>query len=553
MHYPEDIENRCAWPGGPVVLSSTEYGSRAIAPSRQLTLADYWLIVCRRKALLIGLCSFTFIGVALWTLSLPNIYRASTLILVEAQKVPDTYVRSTVSTSVQERLRTLAQQIKSRTRLEQVIVELQLLQNVQDRRSVESFIKKMLENIEVEARNNDAFTVSYAGEEPQIVMQVANKLASLFIEENLKVREQHAIGTTQFFADEMQRVRTVLETQEKTITEFKHQYLGELPGQQEANQRALDRLQLQIQATQEAIESAGTRKGLLMQQLSMLPTEVSTQTNAEVLANPLGQQLIQRQETLAEMQGTFTDDYPDVSRLKQEIARLQAQMTTETRSHTPTVIQTRPVDNASAGLRWRIQEELQQTELQMQTLQREQANSRTRIAEYEQKIANSAQREQALMVLTRDYESTRQDYASLLERQMRAKLAENLEKRQKAEQFKVLDPARLPTHPWKPDRLRLLMIGLVLGVGVGGGAVFLTEYRDRSFRNPAELKQYTTLPVLATIPRMMTASEQRMQRRKKLLLYSACILLPAVTMSAVHVYWMKLDVLLYRTLQYLRP
>jgi polysaccharide chain length determinant protein (PEP-CTERM system associated) len=535
------------------VLSSPEYGSRVIAPSRQLGLADYWRIVCRRKTLLIGLCSFTFIGVALWTLSLPNIYRASTLILVEAQKVPDTYVRSTVSTSVQERLRTLAQQIKSRTRLEQVIVELQLLQDIQDRRSVESFIKKMLENIEVEARNNDAFTVSYAGEEPQVVMQVANKLASLFIEENLKVREQHAIGTTQFFADEMQRVRSVLETQEKTITEFKHQYLGELPGQQEANQRALDRLQLQIQAAQDAIESAGTRKGLLMQQLSMLPTEVSTQTTAEVLANPLGQQLIQRQETLAEMQGTFTDDYPDVSRLKQEIARLQAQVTTDTRSHTPTVIQTRPVDTISAGLRWRIQEELQQIELQMQTLQREQANSRKRIAEYEQKIANSAQREQELMVLTRDYESTRQDYASLLERQMRAKLAENLEKRQKAEQFKVLDPARLPTHPWKPDRLKLLMMGLVIGLGVGGGAVFLAEFLDRSFRNPVELKQYTTLPVLATIPLMITASEQRVQRRKKLLLYGACVLVPAATLSAVHVYWMKLNVLLDRTLQYLRP
>jgi polysaccharide chain length determinant protein (PEP-CTERM system associated) len=383
-------------------------------------------------------------------------------------------------------------------------------------------------------------------------MQVANKLASLFIEENLKVREQHAIGTTQFFADELQRVRTVLETQEKAVTEFKHQYLGELPGQQEANQRALDRLQLQVQAAQEAIESAGTRRGLLMQQLSMLPTESPPQTNTEIIANPLGQQLVQRQEALAEMQGTFTDDYPDVSRLKQEIARLQAQMTTETRSHTPTVIQTRPVDNASAGLRWRIQEELQQIELQIQRLQREQANSRTHIAEYEQKIANSAQREQALMVLTRDYESTRQDYASLLERQMRAKLAENLEKRQKAEQFKVLDPARSPTRPWKPDRLKLFMMGLVLGLGVGGGAVFLAEYQDRSFRNSAELKQYTALPVLATIPLMMTVSEQHVRRRKKLLLYSTCVLVPAAV-SAVHVYWIKLDVLLAHILQYLRP
>jgi hypothetical protein len=174
------------------------------------------------------------------------------------------------------------------------------------------------------------------------------------------------------------------------------------------------------------------------------------------------------------------------------------------------------------------------------------------MAEYEQKITNGALREQELMVLTRDYESTRRNYDSLLAGQMQAKVAENLEKRQKAEQFKVLDPAPVPTIPWKPDRYKLLMLGLVAGFGVGCGALVLAEYLDRSFHDIEELKQLTSLPVLATIPLVMTTAEQRQQRFKRRCSYAAWVILPVAAMAAV-LFWLQTDAVFARAIQLLKP
>ena len=519
---------------------------------RQHTVNDYWLIVRRRKWLLVLPCIAIFAGVALWAFSLPDIYRASTLILVEAQKVPDSYVQATVPSSVKDRLRTITQQIRSRTRLEQVIGELSLLDDRRDEQALERYIEKMQHAIEVQVKGSDSFTVSYQGQDPHTVMLVANKLASLFIEENLKVREQYAIGTTQFLAEQLRRVRGQLEKQEKEITEFKQSYMGELPGQQEANLRALDRLQRQLQTNLEAVESTRNTKRLLRHQLAILPTDDfsdlffgldSLHAASSGPASSLEQQLAQRREALAQLQQHFTDQYPDVQRLKREVADLEARLAAErseppaAESVLPDPTTVEPVETtmtASDGLRGEIQTEIEQIDLQIQKHLREQKGIRKQIAIYEQMVANSAQREQELMVLTRDYESTRQNYTSLLHRQMRAREAENLEKRQKAERFKVLDPASAPIKPWGPDRFKLLMMGLVLGLGLGCGAVFLTEYLDRSFRAPEDLKQLTGLPVLAAVPLVITAVDEHQQRRKHRFLYAAYVGVPVAVLVAAH-------------------
>ncbi len=208
---------------------------------RQLT--DYWLIVRRHRWLLMLPFVTICIGTVLYSRILPDIYRASISVLVEAPKVPESYVPSTVSTRVQERLRTIRQQIKSRTRLEQVARELHLISNALEGRALDDYLTKMGDSIEVtvQGAGNDIFIVSYEGRDPHTLMIVANRLVSLFIEDNLKMRAQYAEGTTEFLESELQRVRTLLQTQEKTVAEYKQRYTGELPAQQDANQRTLDR------------------------------------------------------------------------------------------------------------------------------------------------------------------------------------------------------------------------------------------------------------------------------------------------------------------------
>ena len=247
---------------------------------RQLGLADYWLIVWRHRWLLILPFVTICIGTVLYSRTLPDIYRASTSVLVEAPKVPETYVQSTVATRVQDRLRTITQQIKSRTRLEQVVRELQLLSDPLKDKALDDYMTKMRDSIEVtvQGSGNDIFIVSYEGQDPRMVMLVANKLVSLFIDDNLKMREQYAAGTTEFLESELQRVGNLLQTQEKTVAEYKQRYTGELPAQQDANQRTLDRLQMQLQSIGTTLESVRTRKSVILRQLSAQESEAALST-----------------------------------------------------------------------------------------------------------------------------------------------------------------------------------------------------------------------------------------------------------------------------------
>jgi uncharacterized protein involved in exopolysaccharide biosynthesis len=186
-----------------------------------------------------------------------------------------------------------------------------------------------------------------------------------------------------------------------------------------------------------------------------------------------------------------------------------------------------------------MQAEIRQVEIQEQRLVQEQEDIRQQMPVYEQKITHAVLREQELAVLTRDYESTRKNYEALLAGHMQAKSAENLERRQKSEQFRVLDPASLPLKPWQPNRLSLLLLGLAVGLAVGGGTVYLAEYLDRSFRDPEDLKQISGLPVLATIPLVLTAAAQRRQRLHQWSFYAVCMIIPMTAMVAVYFFWGK--------------
>jgi len=528
--------------------------SAMTSPIQQPSLSDLWRMVRRRKRLLILPCMAVLLVSAVLCYALPNIYRATTVILVEAQRVPEAYVKSIVSTSVGERLRTITQQIKSYTRLEEVIRSVGLLDNLQDRRSVDEYIQKMREKIEVNVKGHEAFTISYSDKSPQIVQQVTNKLASLFIEENIKVRERQATGTTEFLESELSRVRDLLEIQEKKVNNFRQQYTGELPDQQNANLRTLDRLQLQLQNNRETIQNAQHRKSLLMQRLSL------AQQNPQSLPIPADgiptetlarqQQLAEQKNRLNQLQSIFSDEYPEVKRLKREIAKLESDMLADY----PDRSASNDIEALSANNRaWQSQQEMQNIDFELQHLYQEQDQVQKQIRDYEQKMTNSYKRELELRVLTRDYESTKQSYESLLDRQMQARVAENLEKRQKAEQFMVLDPARLPTEPWKPNRPLLLIMGLGLGLTVGGGLVFLAEMLDRSFHSTAELKQFSNLPVLSAIPMVVTAAEEKRQRWQRRIAVIACFIIPAGALVTVHFFLMEIDQLLAKVWLRIKP
>lgn len=504
---------------------------------------DYLGMIWRQKMWIILPLIGGILIAGVLIVKLPKIYRSTTLILVEAQKVPEEYVKSAVSGTVEGRLSTIQQQIMSRSLIEKIINKFGLYPENSNGVITEETISRMRNNIEVRttvARNDniEAFSLSFQGKDPVMVMNVTNELASLFIEENLKIREQLVEGTTEFLDNELKNLKETLERQEASIGEFKRTNMGELPQQLEANLRSLDRIQSDLLATQLAKRSAQDRKLVLEKTIELTRQRIERAANQEReiddndllesgIAPPTTERapsqqmlkLIQKKMDLANLQTEYKETYPDIIMLKREIQELEDQVALTEMSEAGTLPaglrepgQSNQNDQRRAPLRVPMgfelerahiaesQRQIQAIQVELNTLTEREIGLQRQIQLYERRVESVPAREQELAVLERDYENTKKNYESLLDKKLNAKISENLEKRQKGEQFRILDPANLPERPFKPVPLQIGLMGIAGGLGLGVALAFIREKLDSSIRKPEEVERITSVPVLASIP-----------------------------------------------------
>ena len=499
-----------------------------INTEKPFDIHDYTEIFLRRIWYIVIPFIVIMATAALYAFSLPKMYRATTLVLVTRQKVPESFVRPTVTSRIEDRLQSIGQEIMSRTRLEQVISEFALYSEEAKSLSREEIIELMRKNVKVELKGKEGFfTISYIGKDPKIVTMVTNKLASLFIEENLKLREQQAQGTSDFISVELNATRAKLEEQEGAITLFKKQYMAELPEQREANLKILEQLQLQSLKFSDNLKAAQDRKLIIQKQLSDMkmqmalgpPSEnlkeerTATTIQPDLSQPPTPKQKIQNLEAqlnhgrnlLNELKSKYTGRHPDILRAEKYIADLEEKIE-ETKGYDAKAnMKVRETAISDSPLVASIQEmegQLVVTELEMKRLKEEDSKIKRKMAEVQARVENTPIREIAMSNLTRDYQNTRETYQSLLKKSQEAQQAENLERRQKGEQFKVIDPARIPEKPMQGKVLIILLFGFLAGLGFGLGLAFVREQMDRSFRDAEDLEATMEYKVLANIPKI---------------------------------------------------
>ena len=500
--------------------------------ARPLKPEDYLAMAWRRKWLI--LIPFVIVsGLAIvYTFYMPKLYRSSTLILLIPQRVPTEYIKATVTESIQERIHSISTQILSRTNLQTVINEFGLYKEEAGGNSQEEIIEKMRLNIEIQLKGGqkqqrtDAFEVFYAGPDPKTVMMVTNRLASLFVEQNLKIREQQAEGTASFLADQLKKTQADLERQEKEITAFKMKHMGELPEQMQANLSVLQQLQLQNQRISDSIRSAEDRKVLYVNQIAEL-RKYATPARAEepayseepaVSTGAAGKENLQ--ESLARLKAKYTEKHPDVVALKKRIDEEQQEREAAPKSGSSLPTQRRRTRAAPAPVGQtdtmiaNIQAQLAAVDSEIRQLRDEGQKTQVRIREYEQRIEITPKREEEMKSLARDYENSKKLYDSLLAKKLDSEQAKAMEQRQQGEQFRVLDAAQLPAKPWKPDILKMIALSLALGLGAGLGLALLVEYMDRSFKDPEDLAAFTGLSVLAVVPRIELEEGGKAKERK---------------------------------------
>jgi polysaccharide chain length determinant protein (PEP-CTERM system associated) len=374
-------------------------------------------------------------------------------------------------------------------------------------------------------RSVEAITLSFADEDPTTALNVTAKLASLFIQENIRSREQLVSGVMVFLEQELHDAKKLLEAKERAISEFKTRYVSELPEQKEANLRTLDRLQTDLNTTVEAYHSLTARQSLFEKAVAQYEQYDMTENSSswpmprignQPTQDPLAIRLSELQKQLATLMATYKDTYPDIIFLKEEIKELQGQIAERTQiaenkklSHA----ELQPDQNVRPGKLFDPQlrnllAQRDEAKLEITNLKAKEARIIREMKEIEGRVERTPSREQQLMILLRDYENMQTNYQALLDKQLNARVAENLEKRQQGEQIRVLDPANLPQKPERQNRLLIMVLGVIGGVGLGIGLALGIDQVNPTFKRREEVEVLPGIQVLAAVPQFFTLSNQ---------------------------------------------
>lgn len=525
-----------------------------MVPGKTYKPEDYLEMLWRRRWLAIVPFVIIAAGTLIVTQYIPNRYRSEVQVLVVPQQVPKNYVEPTVTSGLSERLQSITQQILSRTRLERIISDFDLYPDERKTQIMEDVVTLMRKNVNVQVaragRRTDPgyFTVSFDSEDPRTAMQVADRLASLFISENLQDRTVQADQTSQFLQAQLDDARRRLAEREQKLGEFRRKYAGQLPTEVQSNLQVMQSMQVQLQAVVDAMNRDRDRQLTLDKLMADLMSNAATQAAAAAPRAPqntmrtAAEQLAEARTALQALRLRLKPEHPDLMRAERVVQQLEQKAATEELAG-PIGLSGEP----SARLSAQDQKRLSDMQAERESLDRRIAASRTEesrlqgmIASYRTRVEAAPTRQAEEIELTRDYETLQETYKSLLAKSQESNIAANLERRQIGEQFRIIDPARLPERPISPNRPRLNTMGALAGLGFGLALIALFEYRDTSVRTDDDITSSLALPVLAVIPVMISEGDRARLHRFKLMATAVSL---AVMMSALAIVAWKFNVI----------
>ncbi len=470
---------------------------------------------------------------AVWGASwvLPARYKSSTLILVEQPTMPKDYVVPNINDDLQDRLQSITQQILSRTRLLHIIDQLNLYAGSKSQASPDEKVVRMRKDIEIElVRDNrenqiTAFNVHYSASSPYVAQQVTSELTNLFISQNLEARQQQSEDTTKFLESQLENASKSLAEQEAKIREFKGQHIGELPAQTGSNLTILSGLQSQLQSEQDSLNTAKQQRVYLQSLINQYRTLEGT--HKTVAGAPMGlpaidQELDRLKAQLADMSSRYTDQHPDVRKLKDQIAKteklrdqLVADLKNKSNGSQPEgTVTPDAADVSQSSTMLQLQGQLQANQIELTNREQGIAALKGKINDYQVRLNQEPVREQQLADLTRGYDQSKANYDDLLKKKNQSEMATSMELLQQGERFRVLDPPSLPGKPDFPDRLKFcgigLGVGLALGLVVAGGF----ELMDDRMYGEKEIKDLLPMAVISEIPPILSPADERRSKRR---------------------------------------
>jgi uncharacterized protein involved in exopolysaccharide biosynthesis len=530
---------------------------------------------------------------------LPEVYRSSATILVQEQEIPPDLVRSTVTSFADERIQVISQQVMTRAVLLQLADKYGLYEKYRERAMNEEILERMRRDIKlstIDAAVSDrssgrrvnatiAFRISYDAPDPQRAQKVVHDLVSLYLDENVKARQQSVAQTTAFLTEEADRLAKQMQETEAKLAVFKRRYAGRLPDSAATNMQLADRMQSELLRVERELSMLQDRKQYLEAQLPLV------KPNAPVQTTPAGEQVLTAEDRLRLLQAQYTSsaarygaDHPDIRRLQREIAalkvevgapsgdldaverkRLEAELVSlkerysedhpdvqrvrrsiaalKSSKGSETSARTQPERPPAVGASQRPTippmshtSQLEGTRRELAHLSALREDLRAKQRDYDTRLLQIPEIEREYRDLTRDYDNAQARYREVRAKQMQAEVAVELEKDRKAERFILGEQANLPEKPVSPDRPRIVLFGLVASLGGGLGLAWLRDLFDRSVKGPWELARLARVPVLTPIPYIETEAERRRKRLRAWIVSCLAFLFAVAFLVGVHLF-----------------
>ena len=509
-----------------------------------LGFSDYWAIVVRRKWWILGPLFFGWLVVFASAWFLPARYVSESTILVEPPKVPSTLVAPNVQVDLADRVQSMSTQVLSRTRLLGLINRFHLYPGYAY--SPDDQVEKMRDDIKMDLIQGEsnisgkaellAFRISYKNSNAGLAQKVTIALTSFFVDENVRASQEQSESTTLFLDGQARSLGQQMADQEAKLRAYKAEHDGSLPEQLDSNIHILNGIQQQLQTAESQRERA------IQQQtyLQAMQNQYQSMSDSSIVPSNIDKQLESAQTSLAAMQARYTDDYPDVKKLKETIAsleKLKKDMANQARENIASDNAT--TDQLKAGmpiLQLKTQMRINAAEIQQANQQIQRLQQAAQV--YQARLNATPTVEAEMEDMMRDHDNMKKAYSDLLAKKQESALATSLEMRQEGAQFRIIDPPSLPDKPQFPDRFKFSLAAIGVGVALAILFGFGSEFLDDRIRGEQALSEATSLPVLAEIPALSTPRELRMKRLAPWMAIAATLLiLIALPSGVVYAYF----------------
>jgi polysaccharide biosynthesis transport protein len=499
---------------------------------------EYWALVVRRKWWILGPLFFGWLLVFASSWVIPAKYASESVVLIEPAKVPKDLVAPNVQVDLADRVQSMSTQVLSRTRLLTLISKFNLYPSYAY--SPDDQVEKMRDDVKFELiqapsangmQELVAFRLTYKAPDAAIAQKVNAALTSFFVDENVRASQEQSEATTHFLDSQVRALGQTLADDEARLREYETQHDGSLPQQLQSNLSILSGIQSQLNAAQATHERALQQQ----QYLSSLEKQYETMGDTTDVPTSLDNQLESARAQLADLRARYTDDHPDIRKLKETIAGLE-KLKKEMGAEAKEKIETNTASMAQVQAmtpRVQLQNQIKINKMEIQT-STEQIQRLEQAGQMYQARLNATPAVEAEMTdMMRDFGNLKKEYLELLSKKQNSALATSLENQQQGAQFRVIDPPSLPDKPVFPDRFKFSLAAIGAGLAFAVLFGFGSEIFDDRIRSEQALNEAVSLPILVDIPALPTQAEIRAARWKPWLAVAATVLVVILLPSGV--------------------